>query len=73
MSPVCRQKSSEASPEKSPSPSAAPTPAESGSELSADVPVPSPADGASKKKKNRCEVCRKKVGLTGETGCLGGL
>lgn len=28
-------------------------------------------DGDAKKKKNRCAVCRKKVGLTGE--CRGGL
>ena len=64
------QKSSEASPQKSPSPSAASGSAESGSDLCADAAVPSPADGSSKKKKNRCEVCRKKVGLTGEKARL---
>lgn len=62
-----KNKSSEASPQKSPSPSAASGSTESSSELSVDAAVPSPADGSSKKKKNRCEVCRKKVGLTGFT------
>lgn len=66
-------KSSEASPEKSPSPSASSASADTTSELSVDDAAPSPADGASRKKKNRCEVCRKKVGLTGFTCRCDGL
>ena len=33
---------------------------------SLDSAAASPADPAAKKKKSRCDVCRKKVGLTGE-------
>lgn len=61
--PEKSDKSEEASPPKSASASAA------SCEVISEAlsPAPSPADGSAKKKKNRCEVCRKKVGLTGFT------
>lgn len=56
------------------------TDSEEGAELDSDrtalgleAAAASPADPAGKKKKSRCEVCRKKVGLTGFTCRCDGL
>ncbi|XP_037091841.1 zinc finger A20 and AN1 domain-containing stress-associated protein 6-like [Pollicipes pollicipes] len=67
-----KAESAEASPQKSPTASAASTSTDVSAGSCTDT-APSPADGVSKKKKNRCEVCRKKVGLTGFTCRCDGL